>query len=110
MAEKLGLITGLMLFAIFGLPLALDYYVENVKTSRVLNASGEFQQLLIAEGEITERVRNVVDYFGERGLIISLRDENGNVLTSVGEIGQTVYTTYQYDNYKVSNSTVLTKR
>lgn len=110
MVEKVGLMSLLIIFAVFILPAGLGYYTENVKANKVLNASMEFQQLMIAEGDVTDRVEAVVNDLGSKGLKITFTDEQGNAVQSRNEIGQKVFTKYEYDGYLLENSTILTKR
>lgn len=110
MVEKMGLMSLLILFAVFFLPAGLGYYTENVKANKVLNASMEFQQLMVAEGDVTDRVESVVNDLESKGLKITFTDEKGNAIQSRNEIGQKVFMTYEYDGFVLENSTILTKR
>lgn len=110
MIEKLGAMAFLILFAIFFLPAGLDYYTENVKANKVLNASEEFRQFLISEGDINGKVKGVVNDLDKKGLKITFYDESGNEINSRSNIGEKVFVKYEYDGYVLSNSAVLTKR
>lgn len=110
MGEKTGFLTLLLLFAIGILPLLLNMFETQVKSSRLLALSNEINQLIVAEGDITPNVQEVVNTFSEKGIDIEFRDKNNNLITSSPGIGEKIIIVYKYDGLETTNSAVLTKR
>lgn len=110
MGEKTGFMTVLFIFGAFILPLLLRVYIDNVHTQQLLTVSTEMQQLVSAEGGVTERVQNVANQLKEKGLTITFKDENGNPVAGKVPVGKQIIMDYQYNGFKTSNSTIILKR
>lgn len=110
MSEKIGFIGVLLIFAIGVIPFLFNTFDNQVKASKLMSLSNEVQQLVVAEGDITPTVNNVVDDFREKGVTIEFRDENNNVIDDSPGLGEKINIYYEYDGFELSNSVIITKR
>lgn len=110
MGEKTAFLTVMILFFLGVIPFLFYLYTQQVNVSKLMAVSTEINQLLIAEGDITERVNEVVEKFEENGFVITFQDENGNPISSRSEIGEKINIIYEYKGFKTMNSAYLTKR
>lgn len=110
MGEKTGFLTVMIIFFLGFVPFLFYLYTQQVYTTKLMTISNEVNQLLVAEGDITPRVMEVVDKFEEKGVEITFQDEDGNEITSRSEIGEKINILYEYKGYKTMNSAYLIKR
>lgn len=110
MGEKIGFMTVLVLFSIFLLPLSLNTFFNHIEGGKMLSLTAEMQQLVSAEGGVSQRVNDVVEEMEGRGVGISFQDENGNPINSKVDVGTKVIIHYEYKDFETSNSTVITRR
>lgn len=110
MGEKTGFLTVMIIFFLGFVPFLFYLYTQQVHTTKLMTISNEVNQLLVAEGDITPRVMEVVDKFEEKGVEITFQDEDGNEITSRSEIGEKINILYEYKGYKTTNSAYLIKR
>jgi|SRR5690625_3849179 len=110
MGEKTGFMTVLIIFAIGVIPFLFSMFDTQVKSSKLLALSSEVNQLMVAEGDITPTVNNVVSNFEAKGVVIEFRDKNDNIITSSPGIGEKIVVVYKIDDFEVSNSVIVNKR
>lgn len=110
MGEKTGFMTVLLIFGAFVLPLLLIMYINNVEGSKLLSLSTEVQQLVSAEGGVSDRVEQLVNDLADKGVDITFRDNSGNTITGRVPVGETVNIHYKYKDFETSNSTTILKR
>lgn len=110
MGEKLGFMTVLLIFAIAVIPALFVSWQSHVEGSTLLNVSTEMQQLVSAEGGVTDKVQNAVSALEKRGIDVSIQDESGNSVTGKVPVGEKLIMTYTIDNFKTENEVVILKR
>ncbi|RKJ25527.1 hypothetical protein D7X33_43515 [Butyricicoccus sp. 1XD8-22] len=110
MGEKTGFMGVLLIFAIFIVPFLFNMFDNQVKGSKLLSLSNEVQQLVVAEGDITPTVKNVVNDLRQKGVTIEFRDKSNRVINSSPGLGEKVVMVYKYDGFETSNSATITKR
>lgn len=110
MGEKTAFLAVMILFFLGVIPFLFYLYTQQVNASKLMAVSTEMNQLLIAEGDITERVNEVVEELEEKGFKITFQNENGETITSRSEIGEKINIIYEYKGFKTMNSAYLTKR
>lgn len=110
MGEKIGFMTVLIIFVMVLLPVLFTSFKSHVEGSTLLNISTEMQQLVSAEGGVTDKVENVVDSLESKGVEVTITDKSGNAVTGKVPVGERVYLTYEKDGFKTRNSVVILKR
>jgi len=110
MGEKTGFITVLLLFAIGIFPILLNTFTSQVNSSKILTVSTEIQQLVTAEGGVTDKVKKAVDKLDSQGYHIEFTDSNGNPVTGKVDVGKEVVINYEFNGFETSNSTIIMKR
>lgn len=110
MGEKTGLMTGLLIIALVVLPVLIASFVGYVKTGKLLTASTEVQQLVSAEGGVTDTVESEISRLANKGIAISIEDKNGNPVTGKVPVGEKITIHYQYGDKSTSNQVLILKR
>lgn len=110
MGEKTGFMAVLIIFAIGVIPFLFNMFDTQVKSSKLLALSNEVNQLIVAEGDITPTVKDVVTDFADKGVVIEFKDKNNNVITSSPGIGEKIIIVYKYDDIETTNTAIMTKR
>lgn len=110
MSEKVGFMSVLLIFAIMVIPFLFNMFDKQVKASKLLSLSNEVQQLIIAEGDISNRVKTEVNNLKNKGVTIEFRDKNNNKIERSPGLGEKVIIVYKYDGYETNNSVTLNKR
>lgn len=110
MGEKTGFMTVLLIFGAFLIPIMLTLYINNIEGSKLLSLSTEMQQLVSAEGGVTDKVQHAVDTFAENRVEITFKDSEGNPVTGRVPVGEEITINYKYKGFETSNSTTILKR
>ncbi|MEL3959566.1 hypothetical protein NST17_20650 [Caldifermentibacillus hisashii] len=110
MGEKLGFMTVLLIFSIAVIPTLFVSFQSHVEGSTLLNISTEMQQLVSAEGGVTNKVQNAVSALEKRGVDITIQDESGKNVTGKVPVGEKVVMTYKMDNFQTKNEVTILKR
>lgn len=107
MGEKAGFIAVLFLFFILIVPFGFYIFEEQVKMNRLLSFSIEMQQLLEAEGEVSNNVNSVVSSAASNGIIVNF---SGVDHTRKMTITYEMNSFNQNTIYRTSNVVYLSKR
>lgn len=110
MGEKTGFLVVMILFFLGFVPFLFYLYTQQIQTNKLMTISNEVNQLLVAEGDITPKVIEMVNNLDEKGVKITFYDEDGNPITARSEIGEKIDILFEYGNYETMNSVYLTKR
>lgn len=110
MGEKMGFMTVILIFGIGVLPLLFSAFTSHVTTGKLLTISTEMQQLVSAEGGVTEKVNNEVQGLEDSGFEITFTDNGGNPVNSQVTVGETIYINYSIKDFETSNQVLITKR
>lgn len=110
MGEKMGFMTVILIFGIGVLPLLFTAFSSHVSTGKLLTVSTEMQQLVSAEGGVTEKVNDSVQRLENRGFEITFKDRNGNPVNGQVAVGETIYINYSVKDFETSNQVLITKR
>lgn len=110
MGEKTGFMTVLFIFGAFIIPIMLVLFINNVEGSKLLTLSTEMQQMVSAEGGVSDRVKQVVNELQNQGVTITFEDENGNTVTGTVPAGKKITIHYKYKHFETSNSTTILRR
>lgn len=115
MGEKLGFLFTIAIFAMSLLPLGLDAFTFNVRTSQFLNAATEMQQVVKEEGGITDRVHYIND---NSSISYTFKNKDGQIIDGKQDVGEVIYIEYQYDwkgiytqkTFKTINTVLVDRR
>ena len=110
MGEKTGFLLVLLIFGVAIIPFMLNGFDKQVKSSKLLSLSNEVQQLVSAEGGVSDKVQNVSDQFREKGVTIEFTDKHGNPITGKVNAGDEVFIQYEFDGFETKNSVVVLRR
>lgn len=110
MGEKTGFLMVLVIFGAFIVPILIGSFISHWEGSQVLTVSTEMQQLVSAEGGLTPKVQQAIDNFGSKGLAITLTDSTGAPLTGKAPVGETIKMTYEFNDFKTENQTIVLTR
>lgn len=124
MGEKVGFMTVLFIVGTFVIPLLLSNFIDNVKANKVLTASTEMQQLIQAEGGLTDKVldaarnlkkKGINTAYGIDGSYKMTLDQIEFILRMGGsikdfQIGTQVEVDYDFDGFKTSNTITILNR
>ena len=119
MGEKKGLVFGIVIFACFILPFALDVWIGSVKTDHFMKTATEFHQLVEQEGGETETVKEIKNLLESNGLHVTLKYSNGQT-SGRADVGTTIVIRYQHSykgiignitkNFDTSNKVIVSRR
>ncbi|MFD2658476.1 hypothetical protein [Gracilibacillus thailandensis] len=110
MGEKTGFMTVLFIFGAFVIPFMLTMYINNIEGSKLLTLSTEMQQMVSAEGGVTDKVEHAVNELSGKGVEITFKDSAGNPVTGRVPVGEKINIHYKYGDFETSNSTTILKR
>jgi len=110
MGEKIGFMTVLLLFGVFIVPFLLLGFIGQVESSKFLTIANEVQQLVSAEGGVTEKVHSVVSDLEEKGVFIEFSDVEGQPINDKVDAGEEVIINYNFKDFNTKNSVTVLKR
>lgn len=109
MGEKTGLLTTLIIIAVFVLPLFQNNFSNNAKGTKVLNTATQLQQMVSAEGGVTPRVENTISELTSHGYNIEITSEEGEAV-GVLPVGTKVDIMVNLDGFETHSFVTVNKR
>ena len=110
MGEKIGFMTTLLIFGIGIIPLLISTFTDHTQSAKLLTISTEVQQMVTAEGGVTEIVEGVVSNLANQGVEVSFWDKEGNPITGIVPVGEEIVIQYEWGDFNTTNQVLVTKR
>lgn len=110
MGEKTGFMFVLLIFSITLLPFLLNTFEKQTHSSKLLTLTTEVQQMVSAEGGVTNKVKDLTSAVREKDVFIEYFDTQGSPITGKVDVGEEIIIKYEYRGFKTENSVVILRR